>query len=112
MEVVMPKSQRRLAVTLFVFVMFGVLGAGLALAAEPLQVTPAQPIVEPNPVPLWLGGIAEVCYDGFNGCAPAPGPCCWRCPGGSASWSCAPASSANACKSLCVSHCGTTCGWI
>lgn len=115
MEIVMSKSQRRLAVALSVFVMLGVLGAGLAAAAEPPQMTPAQPTVEPNPVPLWLaGGIGEVCYEPFNGCTPqAPGPCCWRCPGGPVSWTCANASSKAACMSLCKTSCGVSvCGWI
>jgi hypothetical protein len=121
MEVVMPQSQRRTAVALFVFVMLsvlGVLGTGLAAAesAEPAPVTPetqAQPIVEPNPIPLWLSGISEVCYDGFNGCQPeAPGPCCWRCAGGSGSWGCGTATSASQCKSKCATACGSTCAWI
>ena len=119
----MPKSQRRLAVALFVFVMLVVLGAGLAAAqspAEPAPVTPAQvtsaqsTVEEPNPIPLWLAsGISEVCYDGFNGGQPeAPGPCCWRCAGGSGSWGCGTATSANQCKSKCATVCGVTCAWI
>ena len=111
----MPKSKRRTAVALFVFVMLVVLGAGLAAAqssVEPVAVTPT--VEEPNSIPLWLaGGIAEVCYDGFNGCQPeAPGPCCWRCPGGGPSWTCTTATSANQCRSKCATACGTTCGWI
>jgi len=115
----MPKSQGRTAVALFIFVMLVVLGAGLAAAqtaqpAQTSQATAVQPTVEPNPVPLWLGGIAEVCFNSFNGCQPeAPGPCCWRCPGGSPAWICSSTpTTASACKSLCQTRCGTTCGWI
>lgn len=111
----MPKSHRRTAVALFVFVMLVVLGAGLAMAAEAAQETSAQVApVEPNPIPLWLaGGISEVCYDGFNGCQPeAPGPCCYRCAGGSGFWGCTTATSSSQCKSKCAAACGTTCAWI
>ncbi|MFN7962797.1 MAG: hypothetical protein U0002_16120 [Thermoanaerobaculia bacterium] len=67
------------------------------------------------PEPDFLAGIAEVCYDGFNGCdgvTPHTGNCCWRCPGGPITWSCTNVSSTSACKSKCTTTCGTTCGWI
>ena len=119
----MSKAQLRLAGLLSVLMLFGILGAGAAAAAElpqpvevaPATMTPAQPVVEPNPVPLWLsGGIGEVCYNAFNGCPPpAPGPCRWRCPGGPITWTCGAASSQSACMSLCKSRCSVSvCGWI
>lgn len=104
----MSKLQGRPRVALWFFAMLFVLG-GLASA----QPAPQPAVAEPQFL-LWLaGGIAEVCYEPFNGCQPeAPGPCCWRCPGGPATWSCTTASSAAQCKSKCGTACGTTCGWI